>query len=423
MTINVQHSRRTVTAALALALVLVPGFVATPSARAQTYKVLHSFTAGTDGATAQAGLVRDAAGNLYSTTSLGGAYGNGTVFKVDKTGAETVLYNFTGGTDGGFPSGALVRDAAGNLYGTTVSGGTGTSCLGGTASCGTVFKLDATGIETVLYSFTGPPDGGNPSAGLLRDAAGNLYGTSAYGGYLLACFSSSGCGTVFKLDSTGTETLLHRFSIGDGAFPLSGLIPDAAGNLYATTYSGGAYDYGTVFRLDRITSKLTVLYSFNLGPNGANPGSGLIRDAADNLYGTTAYGGDLLACSGGCGTVFKLDSAGTETVLYSFTGGTDGANPVAGLVRDAAGNLYGTAPSGGDASCSLSFSIGCGTVFKLDTTGTETVLHTFTGKDGAGPYASLIRDGSGNLYGTTLSGGDTSCDLPYGCGVVFGLKP
>jgi len=216
----------------------------------------------------------------------------------------TVLYTFSGGLDGAFPQAGLVRDKAGNLYGTTVQGGSSANCFLG---CGVVFKLDASGNETVLHSFTDSPDGSGPASVLLRDKAGNLYGTTSSGG------SAFGPGTVFKVEASGGEI---------------------------------------------------VLYSFAGPPDGANPGhTGLVIDKAGNLYGTTGNGGFLEN-----GTVFKVDSSGNETVLHRFTdSGTDGAHPVAGLVMDKAGNLYGTTRDGG--------SFGAGTVFMVDASGNETVLH------------------------------------------------
>ena len=379
--------------ALAVAIVLVPAVVGTKSAEAQTYKekVLYSFRGKADGRFPYAGLVRDAAGNLYGTTYQGGAYGLGTVFKLSKTGKKTVLHSFarTGG-DGANPEAGLVRDAAGNLYGTTP--------YGGASGYGTVFMLDTTGKETVLYSFTGTGgDGAEPLFGyLVRDAAGNLYGTTEGGG-------ASGYGTVFMLDETGNETVLYSFTGtgGDGTEPAAGLVRDAAGNLYGTTKSGGASGYyGTVFMLDT-TGKETVLHSFD-GSDGADPLAGLVRDAAGNLYGTTNSGD-------GYGTVFMLDETGKETVLHSFKRPSrEGAYPF-GLVRDAKGNLYGTTFEGGAS--------GLGTVFMLDKTGKETVLHRFAGSDGAYPDAGLVRDAKGNLYGTTSIGG------AYEDGTMFELTP
>jgi uncharacterized repeat protein (TIGR03803 family) len=218
--------------------------------------------------------------------------------------------------------------------------------LGGVSDLGTVFKLDATGAETVLHSFTGgPTDGAQPRAGLIRDRAGNLYGTTMSGNV----FDQ---GTVFKLDATGAETILHSFVDWlDGRSPQAGLIRDAAGNLYGTTTAGGASNLGTVFKLDS-TGTETVLYDFKGGADGSNPYAGLLPNAAGAFYGTTCCGS-----GSDFGTVFKLDTTGTETVLYSFTGSSDGKYPTSGLVRDAVGNLYGTSPTGGN--------FGLGAVFKL----------------------------------------------------------
>jgi uncharacterized repeat protein (TIGR03803 family) len=394
--------RRVAVAALAFVIVFVAAVVPTRSAQAQTFSVLYSFLGGTDGGDPEAGLVRDAlSGNLYGTTFSGGAYGSGTVFKVDTTGIETVLYSFKGTPDGVGPHAGLVRE--GNLYGTTTQGGA--------YGYGTVFKVDKKGKETVLYSFTGAGGDGNyPYAGLVRDAlSGNLYGTTFYGGTYL------NYGTVFKVDKTGHETVLHSFTGGtDGGNPYAGLVRDAlSGNLYGTTFGGGDLTCnpptgcGTVFKVDA-TGNETVLYSFTGGTDGGYPRAGLVRDAKGNLYGTTSGGGVQ-----GYGTVFKVDTTGTETVLYSFgaTAG-DGAEPWASLVRDAQGNLYGTTFDGG--------AYDYGTVFKVDKKGKETVLYSFTGARGDGyyPIAGLVRDAlSGNLYGTTVGGG------VQGSGMVFKLTP
>jgi uncharacterized repeat protein (TIGR03803 family) len=365
--------------------------------------VLYSFASAPDGAHPYAGVVRDPQGNLYGTTIQGGASSYGTVFKLDTKGNETVLYNFpaNGGEDA-LPTG-LTRDTQGNLYGTTYGGGA--------YSHGSVFKLDASGKQTVLYSFTDTAgDGAVPQAGLVLDAQGNLYGTTEQGGDLVNCYEA-GCGTVFKLDTTGHETVLYTFtgSAGDGYWPTADLlVRDAQGNLYGTTFEGGASGYGTVFKLDP-TGNENVLHSFTMtGGDGANPYAGLVRDPQGNLYGTTTWGGAF-----GYGMVFKLDPTGNETVLHSFTfTAGDGADPYAGLVRDRQGNLYGTTGAGGAFSS--------GTVFKLDaTTGKETVLYSFkgTGGDGAYPSAGLVFDAGGNLYGTTVDGGAS------GYGTVFKLTP
>ena len=376
--------------------------LATTNASAQTLTTLYSFTGGSDGATPIAGLISDPSGNLYGTTQINGAGGAGTVFElVNSSGnyTEKTLYSFTGGSDGGYPFAAgLISDSSGNLYGTTSGGGT--------SGNGTVFELvNSSGnyTEKVLYSFSGGSDGGNPVAGLIADSSGNLYGTTIADG-------ASGNGTVFELvNSSGnyTEKVLYSFSGGsDGGNPPAGLIFDSSGNLYGMTQHGGAAGNGTVFELVNSSGNYTekVLYSFAGGSDGSLPFAGLIFDSSGNLYGTTVFGG-----ASGTGTVFELvNSSGnyTEKVLYSFAGGSDGANPVAGLIADAPGNLYGTTLFGGAA--------GNGTVFELvNSSGnyTEKVLHSFSGSsfsggsDGGQPQDGLIADASGNLYGTTSVGG------------------
>jgi uncharacterized repeat protein (TIGR03803 family) len=403
-------ARISISTSCAFAVALMVGFTASaPWAEGQTFTVLHSFKGGTDGEGPNGGVVCDTAGNLYGTTANGGAFSNGTVFKLDTTGNETVLYSFTGGVDGAIPLAGLIRDAAGNLYGTTEHGGDLT-CNSG-VGCGTVFKVDMTGQETVLHSFTGT-DGTSPIAGVIRDAAGNLYGTTPQGGP----FSS---GTVFKLDTAGKETVLHIFTGGsggkDGSYPDGALVRDAAGNLYGTTQLGGNYSFGTVFKVDS-TGKETVIYRFYGGSNGLSPVGGLIMDKLGDLYGATEGGGLFFD-----GTVFKLSPVSSKPVLHSFSGGADGVYPVAGVIADTAGNLYGTTQYGGSLAC---FGGGCGTVFKLDKTGKETVLHSFTGgADGAAPVAGLVRDAAGNLYGTAYFGGDGGSRCAGGCGVVFKIAP
>jgi len=333
-------------------------------------------------------VILDAAGNLYGTTYGGGTWNAGVVYKVDPAGQETVLYSFTGGADGGLPQSGVIRDSAGNLYGTASYGGT---CFYG---CGVVYKLDTKGNETVLYSFTGGADGGNPSAGVIRDSAGSLYGTTRGGG-------TANAGVVYKLDTKENETVLYTFTGGaDGGNPqLGSLIHDPAGDLYGTTGGGGAAGSGVVYKVDP-SGHETVLYSFTGGADGVDP-LGVIRDPAGNLYGATFAGGTLATNVGdttGFGVVFKLNQAGRETVLHNFTSGAGGADPFGVLIRDSAGNFYGTTFYGGTS--------GVGVVYKLDASGHETGLYSFTGgADGGSPFAGVIRDSAGNLYGTTNGGG------------------
>lgn len=362
-----------VTLAAAAAL-LVSGV----AAQAQTFTILHDFSGPPDGASPTARLIRDSSGNFFGTTYNGGANSYGAVFQIDAAGQETVLHSFDGSI-AAYPFAGLLRDGAGNFYGTL------------SYNVGTVFKLSTKGKETQLHVFSGT-DGSGPQGDLVRDTEGNLYGTTCFGG-------SADFGTVFKLNLNGTYQVLHSFTGGiDGACPIAGVRRDAAGNLYGTASSGGDSNLGTVFKIDT-TGKTAVLHSFS-GTDGATPYGTLIWDAAGNIYGVTYYGGTSNA-----GTVFKIDGAGRETVLHNFTDTPDGANPVAGLIRDSAGNLYGTTAHGGSS--------GFGTVFRVGPTGNLTLLHSFSGSDGAYPYPGLTWGASGALYGTTNSGGAS------GVGVVF----
>ena len=317
----------------------------------------------------------------------------------------SVLYSFKGGkADGQNPEAGLYMDKAGSLYGTTVKG---PACT--LEPCapfqGIAFKLTHAGTEIKEHIFTGNPDGASPYGGL----SAYPYGTASAGG-------ASNLGVVFELGADHAATVLHNFTgfPGDGASPYAGLIAGQEGALYGTTAYGGAYDSGTVFRLTAAGAE-NVLYSFTVGADGGFPFGSLVLDSAGNLYGTASAGGNTTGnCyPSGCGVVFKLDSAGNEATLYSFTGSPDGANPYAGLIQGSTGNLYGTAFSGGGGTCNN----GCGVVFKVDSSGAETLLYTFAGypTDGEAPYAGLIRDSSGNIYGTTSYGG------PSDNGVVFKL--
>ncbi|MGA8233785.1 MAG: choice-of-anchor tandem repeat GloVer-containing protein [Candidatus Acidiferrales bacterium] len=409
-------------------VILISGMVFAPSAKAQSNDIvtLYSFTGGTDGARPVASVVLDWEDNIYGTTLDGGGStacqgGCGTVFKLDKTGKETVLHSFGSSPDGANPFSGVVLDFRGNLYGTT-SGGGG-------YGFGTVYKVDREGNETVLHSFSGPPDGNYPIGGLVLDLAGNLYGTTAYGGQVsVSCrqdTGESGCGVVFKLDPSGKETILHSFAgtpdlgaevaevscglpttaVCDGAFPAAGLTWDWAGNLYGTTVYGGSdvNDTGTVFKIDPKTGNETVIYDLGY-TDPQNPSAGVVLDWEGNIYGTTSFEG-AGAGNGGNGAVYKIDPAGNLTLLHTFTIPPDGFDPEGSLVLDLAGSVYGTTSGGG------AYPYG-GTVFKLDKTGNETVL-TFNGTDGAGPMAGLAWDWAGNLYGTTSGGG------AYGAGTVF----
>lgn len=406
----------------AAATLLTTTLIMCSRAAAQTYTILYNFNGQSDGAEPSTTLLRDGTGNLYGT-ALGDGYcppGCGVVFKVSTSDQETVLHTFNGPPDGGYPGSGLTADSAGNAYGVTMSGGAN-KCSGYYQGCGAVFRINKTG-ESVVYSFKGPPDGQMPMADLIDDAQGNLYGTTFFGG--------TGCGTVFKVDSTGNETALYRFKGAmDGCYPWSPLLRDAAGNLYGTTEEGGNQacsqdglqsGCGTIFRLDP-SGKETVLYRFTGPPDGEGPGGTLATDGV-SLYGTTPGGG-----GSNDGTIFKFDKSGKETILHTFEG-SDGVGPT-GVIRDQNGNLYGTTTGGGN-ECLPIYNT-CGTAFELDAAQNLTILHYFDGADGQNPLAGLIRDAAGHLYGTTQFGGTAfgcvvgamgEADI-VGCGVVFKIAP
>jgi uncharacterized repeat protein (TIGR03803 family) len=335
---------------------------------------------------------------------------------------ENIVYNFAPAT-GQHPTGAI-RDAAGNLYVATQEGGSNESCGGG---CGNILMLSPPGRVKELYAFTPTIDNESPApSGLTRDAKGNLYGDTYAGGHYER-------GSVFIVATSGAEKTLHNFdpTSGDGYHPDGGVTLDSEGNLYGTTSVGGGTGCegdgcGIIYELTHSGSE-TILYSFTGGAEGWAPGVSPVIDAAGNLYGTAELGGNLTCPQGegeGCGVVWELNTAGNFTVLYSFSGGTDGAFPETGLIMDPLGNLYGTATEGGDLSCGVVY--GCGVVFEIDTSDNFTVFHTFLGgsNDGQDPLGTLLRDSAGNLYGTTQYGGDLSCSLGdgFGCGAVFKLS-
>lgn len=421
------HARVILSAALSTALL--------PFAQAQNFRALHTFE-NTDGANPQAGLIQDSAGNLYSTTEYGGPYQSGTVFKMNSSGSFNVLHTFGyPATDGSRPRSPLLADDQGNFYGTTYVGGD--YCDPSTYfQCGTVFKIDVSGNETVLHTFEGgsstSTDGAYPVASLIADANGNLYGTT-WGGY--------NGSVAYELSPSGAETILHTFAGGsDGLTIYSSLVMDGAGNLWGTTYEGGGtgcggQGCGTIFKLTRTPSGWaeTVTYRFTGAADGGSPYAGLTWDSKKHVfYGVTQSGGESSGCmylgnATGCGVLFQLDATGTkETVLYDFSGQADGGQPVANLVLDPYGDLWGTTTMGGDLSCAASYN-GCGTVFVRRSDGQFATVHTFTGgADGAIPYGALLLDPKKPaLYGTTTVGGDPNCQTQEGggpgCGVVFSI--
>ena len=372
-------------------------------------KILYSFAGDEDGEYADTGLVIDSAGNIYGTTIQGGIHTSGTVFRLTPSGKHTVLYSFNGGTDGSEPYKGVALDAAGNLYGTTVAGGD-TSCDGG---CGVVYKLTKSGgtwTQSVIHAFTGGADGSGAGSPLVFDKHGNIYGMTPAGGGT-GCFGL-GCGVVFRLepDWTGNWHLrvLHTFTGGTDGFGGSAgrLLIGHAGHLYGVATGGGANGQGVAFELTPTPTgewQFQTIYAFNVQPDAGSPYGGLISDKFGNLYGTTYFGG-----TNGLGSVYKLERSGaswTETVLYSFQGGSDGDSPLSTLVFDGAGNLFGTTSVDGDPGCA------CGTIFKLSpgTNGqwTETVVHRFKGPTGDGgfPYPGMVPDSSGHFYGAARNGG------------------
>jgi len=423
---------RPATFALVLGMMFATAFLAAPAVNAQTYTVLHSFTGGGDGGDPGTNLVMDRAGNLYGTTYSAGSDSFGGVFKLvhGRTGWVLYpLYAFTG-TDGSSPQG-LIMGPDGSLYGTNSGGGGGGSCGG--AGCGTVFKLtppatvcksaECSWSATILHHFTGQADGGTPLGALVYQA-GNLYGTTRFGG-------SAGSGVVYELSPSNggwTETVLYTFSgSNDGGNPYGGVVFDSAGNLYGTASCCTFFGTDNVFELSPSGSGWTETVLSNFGPYGGlqpySPLAGLIRDSAGNLYGTANQGG-----SSRLGAVFSLSPANggwIMTSLYSFTADYGDEYPAfASLFMDAAGNIYGTTPGLYGNSPGADY----GNIFQMTPSNggwSYNNLYSFTGgSDGAYPFSTVIMDGSGNLYGTTYGGGTVNVRACNGgCGVVWEITP
>jgi uncharacterized repeat protein (TIGR03803 family) len=417
-TVNVLSNLNWGTRACAVLALCATTAIALP-AQIATLTTIHRFCSQSgcpDGSDPFAGLVQATNGDLYGTTLSGGTSGTnsaGTIFKITPGGTLTTLYSFcsqTNCTDGADPYAGLVQASNGDLYGTTY--------FGGTNGQGTVFKITQGGTPTTLYSFcsqSGCTDGADPYAGLVQAANGDFYGTTVYGG-------ADGFGTVFKITPSGTLTTLYRFcsdypSCTDGADPYAGLVQAANGDFYGTTYGGGANgNYGTVFKITP-GGTLTTLYSFcsqSGCTDGDHPEAGLVQAADGDFYGTTSGSGFSIA------TVFKITPTGTLTTLHSFNGTTDGATPAAGLVQATNGDFYGTASSGAN---------GYGTVFKITPSGTLTTLYRFCHQthcpDGATPHAGLVQDTNGDFYGTTIEGGSNNDGTVFRLSVGLGpfVKP
>jgi uncharacterized repeat protein (TIGR03803 family) len=378
-------------------------------ASAASYSVIYRFKGGSDGGGPHSTLL-NAGGTLYGTTIEGGGgacrkgNGCGTVYSVTTAGAESVVYRFQGHSDGSFPL-VIPTNVEGTLYGTTADGGG--------HGAGTVYSVTKAGAENVIYRFRkkGTGDGASPYS-RLQNVNGTLYGTTYYGGGT-GC-GSFGCGTVYSVTPAGAETIIHAFTGGgDGALPYSGLLPVGTA-LYGTTRNGGGdgcngLGCGTVFSISD-TGVETIIHAFS-GGDGAHPISGL-TNVEGTLFGTTSEGG-----SADRGTVYAISSAGVENVVHSFKGGKDGWEPLSTLLN-VGGTLYGTTiGGGGPARCN---NFGCGTVYSITTEGVETVLYAFRGGySGEGPTSALV-DVNGTLYGTT--GGGTGC-YPSGCGMVYKIQP
>jgi uncharacterized repeat protein (TIGR03803 family) len=358
-----------------------------------------------------------AIGTSTITATSGGVASSATMTVTPGTAVETILYQFgTTASDGVQPLGPLIQASDGDFYGTTGAGGA-YACLSQPNFCGTVYKVTSAGVETILHSFGGSPSDGWEPTGLIQASDGNFYGTTARGGAIDA-------GTFFKITPSGVETVLYSFgaSPSDGATPVAALIQASDGNFYGVTAAGGANSCscGTAYKITPVGAE-TVLYSFGASASdGKEPQGSLIQASDGNFYGTTSYGGTN-SCAGYsnlCGTVFKLTPAGVETTLYSFGASlSDAYAPLGALIEASDGNFYGTSASGGNY-CVLSNTVGCGTVFKITPSGIESVLYAFgaSANDGSGPTPFLIQASDGNLYGTSVEGGDNCSGI---CGTVF----
>jgi uncharacterized repeat protein (TIGR03803 family) len=357
--------------------------------------VLYNFTGGSDGGNPYAGVIQESDGKLSGTVEFGGSYPYyGAVFEVNSDGTETVLHRFAGNPDGEYPFIPVVRDSKGSLYGTTYEGGS--------SHHGTVFSVDASGNEKVLHSFTGGKDGCYPMQGLVRDNAGNLYGTASFCG-------SSGYGTIFKLDGAGKFSVLHSFTDGssDGAGPYYGhLTMDKSGNLYGVTGGGGPSNDGVLYELSK-NGEFTVVHRFVGGTkDGCYPLGSVAEDKAGNLYGTTEYCG-----SDDRGIIWKVSETGKETILHNFEYlPSDACNPAAGVTLDSKGNLYGVT-----LDCGANYG---GALYQLNAVdGTLTLLHSFSYQDGEGLMGEVWRTNIGTLFGTA------SCCGTYGYGTVWSYVP
>ncbi len=405
---------------LVIVLVVVAGRILPANALTVTETVLHSFTATPDGFNPVAGLVQGSDSNFYGTTRGGGTFNSGTVFRVNSDGTYTNLYSFGGSPDGATPLDGLVQGSDSNFYGTTFGGGTGTHDAP-SGGAGTVFRISPSGNYTSLYSFASyQDDAGLPYGGLVQGTNGNFYGTTGSGGSN-ACH----CGTVFQITPEGVETILYSFAgpPNDGNNPQAGLVLGSDGNFYGTTYFGGSSTNcgepgcGTVFRIspDGVYSNLYSLGGYPV--DGTGPRAALVEGIDGNFYGTTWIGGSSGHCEFGCGTVFQITPEGIEADLHSFDE-TDGANLAGALVQGSDSNFYGTTYGGGP---------GYGNVFRITPTGVFSNIYTIPyvvgsgSVDGISPEAGLVLGSDGDFYGTTAGGGTSTNCGAGGCGTVFKL--
>jgi uncharacterized repeat protein (TIGR03803 family) len=392
---------------LGIACVLSAFCVATTASYAQTFTKLVDFN-DANGGDPQPALIQASDGNYYGVTQEGGANRagvSGAVFQLTPAGVESVFYSFCSlpkCADGYSPSGGLVEGSDGNLYGTTTDGGA--------FNDGTVFKLTLGGVLTTLHSFN-KTKGANPASPLVEAPNGDFYGTTPQGG-------TNSFGTIFKITTAGALTVLHNFAGTDGEYPNGGLFRAANGNFYGATVLGGTGTScsgggcGTIYRMSP-TGTVTTLHSFN-ATDGSSPLATLILAKNGAFYGTASAGGNLTckSPSGGCGTVFKITTAGVLTTLHEFDT-TDGLTPVSGVIQATDGNFYGTTTGGG--------ANGDGTIYRITAAGKLTTLHSFDGTDGSDPIAGLIQGSDGSFYGTAYTGGASDFGTAFSLSV--GLAP
>jgi uncharacterized repeat protein (TIGR03803 family) len=388
-------SRISMLKALPLAVFVLVTLAAAQPAQAQTYTVLHDFTGGVDGAFPHQ-IIQGSDGNFYGTATNGGAKNHGDIFAISPSGVFNVLYSFTGGADGCQPEGPVFRDSNGDIYGTTHE------CGDPKCRCGVIFKLDTNNILTVLHTFTRETEteGVFPSNNIVS-VKGELYGATE-------------SGVLYKITKKGHYTVIHAFGSQTTLSTQSDLIRDSAGNIYGDTYY-------SIYKLDT-AGNFSVLYTF---AGGAKDGQGLAGRVILGSSGTITGANQFTPASQpGCGLIFRLEVDGTVKVLHRFHDGADGCSPQTGLI-DIGGTIYGTADFGGDISCDTEDG-GCGVLFQISKNGVYSVVHTFSGPDGALIQDELTKGNDGSIYGASKVGGSVAAcdDFPVsGCGVIRKYTP